>query len=90
MRPLATMQLGISSAEGVVRSLKGSFQFTNLLGVALNLPSNCASHIGPLSSTCRMSACRFFAQKGNILCRVGDMSPTCFSHVADTRKCRVG
>jgi hypothetical protein len=31
MRPLATMQLGISSAEGVVRSLKGSFPTIKLV-----------------------------------------------------------
>jgi len=31
----------------------------------------------------------FFCPNGDILCRVGDMSPTCFSHVADTRKCCV-
>ena len=28
----------------------------------------------PLSSTCRMSACRFCCPNGDILCRVGDMS----------------
>ena len=32
----------------------------------------------------------FFCPNGDILCRVGDMSPTRFGHVADTRKCRVG
>ena len=32
----------------------------------------------------------FFCPNGDILCRVGDMLPTRFGHVADTRKCRVG
>ena len=43
-----------------------------------------------LSSTCRMSACRFCCPNGDILCRVGDMSRHVAGHVADTRKCRVG
>ena len=32
----------------------------------------------------------FFCPNGDILCRVGDMSPTCFSHVGDMTRCRVG
>jgi hypothetical protein len=43
-----------------------------------------------LSQLCRMSACRFCCPNSDILCRVGDMSPTCFCHVGDTTRCRVG
>jgi hypothetical protein len=43
-----------------------------------------------LSQLCRMSACRFCCPNSDILCRVGDMSPTCFGHVGDTTRCRVG
>ena len=39
-----------------------------------------------LSSTCRMSACRFCCPNGDILCRVGDMLRHVAGHVADTRK----
>ena len=42
-------------------------------------------HVCGLSSTCRMSACRFCCPNGDILCRVGDMSRHVAGHVADTR-----
>ena len=45
---------------------------------------------GQLSQLCQMSACRFCCcPNSDILCRVGNMLPTCFGHVGDMTRCRV-
>ena len=43
-----------------------------------------------LSQIYWMSACWFCCPNSDILCRVGDMSPTCFGHVSDMTRCPVG